>query len=483
MKFQLLFCLVLASTAYAAPAASGSPAVSGSLAAPSPAADSAPAISVAPASKAPTSAVSGSPVAHSSSVVPASSTESFPPESATVAPASSFPNFPTWSQDTTEIPEAVNDGLGASIMGPENVALDQQNPDFLAPPTTDAGSIQNAKWPFSFSHNRLQTGGWARQQNLDVFPIATAMASVNMRLEAGSIRELHWHKTDEWAFVLSGNTKVTAVNADGQVFVDTVGPGDLWYFPAGIPHSLQATDDNPDGSEFLLVFDDGDFSEDDTFLLTDWMSHVPMEVLSKNFGTDISAFAHIPSHELYIFPGSPPAANEAAPSSPAGTVPNPFTFKLSQVKETPLAGGSIKVVDTRTFPVATNIVGSVVTVEPGAIRELHWHPTQPEWSYYLQGEARMSIFGAQSNARTFDFRAGDIGYVPPSFGHFVENTGNTTVQFLEIFNANLVQDISLQQWLALTPPELVKAHLGFDDTTIAHLNKTKQTVAAPFNPM
>ncbi len=73
------------------------------------------------------------------------------------------------------------------------------------------------------------------------------------------------------------------------------------------------------------------------------------------------------------------------------------------------------------------------------------------------------------------------------------------MQFLEIFNASeysipyadrltytftdLVQDISLQQWLALTPPELVKAHLGFDDTTIAHLNKTKQTVAAPFNPM
>lgn len=38
------------------------------------------------------------------------------------------------------------------------------------------------------------------------------------------------------------------------------------------------------------------------------------------------------------------------------------------------------------------------------------------------------------------------------------------------------QDVSLSQWLALTPPELVKAHLGFDDATIAMLNKTKQTV-------
>jgi uncharacterized RmlC-like cupin family protein len=30
-------------------------------------------------------------------------------------------------------------------------------------------------------------------------------------------------------------------------------PGDLWYFPAGIPHALQATDDDPDGAEFILV--------------------------------------------------------------------------------------------------------------------------------------------------------------------------------------------------------------------------------------
>lgn len=145
MKFQLLYFLVLASTAYAAPAASSVPAVSGSLAAPSPssAVSSVPAaVNSAPASvsKAPASAVSGTPVVQSISGA-AASTVSFAPESATVAPVSSFPNDPTWSQDTTEIPEAINDNLGASIMGPENVALDQQNPDFLAPPSTDNGNM------------------------------------------------------------------------------------------------------------------------------------------------------------------------------------------------------------------------------------------------------------------------------------------------------------------------------------------------------
>ncbi|KAL5525866.1 hypothetical protein ACEPAG_7203 [Sanghuangporus baumii] len=446
---RFLYCLLVASVALAAPAASGN----ASLASPS--------------------------AASTQSSVPASAISSAPSEEQTVAPASDNPNNQVFPPDTDETPEAINGGLGASIIFPDNTELDQQNPDFIAPPSTDHGSTGNAKWPFSLSHNRLQTGGWARQQNLDVMPIATNMASVNMRLEAGAVRELHWHSTAEWAYVLKGSTVVTAVNTNGQVFLDTVNAGDLWYFPAGIPHSLQATDDDPDGSEFLLVFDDGAFSEDSTFLLTDWTAHIPKEVLAKNFQTNISAFDHIPSQELYIFPAAVPPTNEQAPSDPAGTVPNPFTYKLSQAPSIPLSGGSWKVFDTSVFPVANTIVGAIVTVEPGAMRELHWHPTEPEWSYFITGTARMTLFAAQSNARTFDYQAGDIGYVPPSFGHYIENTGNTTLQYLELFNSDRVEDVSLAQWLALTPPELVKAHLGLDDATIASLNKTKQVVVGP----
>ncbi|KAH8118145.1 oxalate decarboxylase, partial [Phellopilus nigrolimitatus] len=445
-----------------------------------PAASSAPpsvSIAVSPAIPVPVLSSAPSAVASSSG---GTSVSAAPSEAQTVAPASDEPNGPVFPQGDPNItPEAINGPLGATILGPDDTELDLQNPDLLAPPSTDQGSVQNAKWPFALSHNRLQTGGWARQQNLNVMPIATAMASVDMRLEAGAIRELHWHSTAEWAFVLKGSTVVTVVNTNGQVFADTVNAGDLWYFPAGIPHSLQATDDDPDGSEFLLVFDNGSFSEDDTFLLTDWTAHIPKEVLAKNFQVSASAFDHVPSKELYIFPSTPPPANEQPPTSPAGTTPNPFTFKLSQAAATPLSGGSIKVFDPSVFPVATTIVGALVTVEPGAMRELHWHPTQPEWSYFLSGNARMTLYAASSNAITFDYGPGDIGYVPPSFGHYVENTGNTTVQYLELFNSDVVEDVSLAQWLALTPPDLVKAHLGVDDNFIASLNKTKATVIGP----
>lgn len=357
--------------------------------------------------------------------------------------------------------------------------IDRQNPDFLAPPTTDNGDVSNAKWPFGLSHNRIQTGGWARQQNIENMPIATQMAGVNMRLEPGAVRELHWHKTSEWSYVIKGSTQVTAVDQDGKNYLATVNAGDLWYFPPGIPHSLQATNDSAEGTEFLLVFDDGAFSEDATFLLTDWLAHVPKEVIAKNFQTDISAFDDIPGRELYIFPAAVPSSDATAVSDPQGQVPNAFSFAMSKINATQLSGGTVKIVDSTTFPISTTIAAADVTVEPGAMRELHWHPTQDEWTYFIEGNARMTIFASQSNARTFDYQAGDIGYVPASFGHYVENIGNTTLHYLEIFKTDRFQDVSLSQWLALTPPELVKAHLGLSDATIATLKKTKQTVVGP----
>ncbi|KAI0721414.1 oxalate decarboxylase [Cerioporus squamosus] len=399
------------------------------------------------------------------------------PATATVPVASDQQNGVLWAEGSDLDPQPIRQTLGASIMGPQNVPVALQNPDLVAPPTTDSGSVPNAKWPFVLSHNRLQTGGWARQQNVDVMPIAKSMAGVNMRLESGAIRELHWHKTAEWSYVIKGGVQVTAVNSDGQNFLGTANTGDLWYFPPGVPHSLQATSDDPNGAEFLLVFDDGAFSEDSTFLLTDWLAHVPKEVLAKNFKANLSAFDHIPAEQLYIFPSTPPPADvDARVASPQGEVPSPFIFKLSEMNATYLDGGSVKVVDTTSFPVSTAISVAEVTVEPGAMRELHWHPTQDEWSYFLEGDGRVTLFASSSNARTFNYQAGDVGFVPASFGHYVENTSNTTLRFLEIFNADRYQDISLNQWLALTPPELVRAHLNFDDETLARLSKTKYVV-------
>ncbi|EED81598.1 candidate oxalate decarboxylase [Postia placenta Mad-698-R] len=406
-------------------------------------------------------------------------TESAPAyPSPTVPYATDDPNRELWNPLSNVDPQPIRGTLGADIIAQQNVPLQLQNSDLLAPPTTDHGSVPNIKWPFTLSHNRLHTGGWARQQNIHDLPISTEMAGVDMRLEAGAIRELHWHTAAEWAYVLKGSTQVSTVTPDGQNYVATANQGDLWYFPPGQPHSLQATAQDPDGTEFLLVFDNGEFSEDSTFLLTDWLAHVPKEVLVRNFQATKSAFDHIPDRELYIFPGVPPDPNAQPPSSPQGQTPLPYTFPLSQVEATKFPGGTTKIVDSTTFKVSKTMAVAEVTLEPGAMRELHWHPTQTEWDYFMSGYARVTVFAANADARTFDFQAGDIGYIPQSYGHYIENTGNTTLHFLEILKTDIdkFQDVSLAQWLALTPPAVVKAHLDVSDDTIAAFSKTKQRI-------
>ncbi|KII87879.1 hypothetical protein PLICRDRAFT_42403 [Plicaturopsis crispa FD-325 SS-3] len=406
-----------------------------------------------------------------------SSTSSASESSPTVPYASDDPNAPLWGAEAVGTsPQPIRGSLGANIIAQVNAPLDVQNPDALAPPTTDNGDLPNFKWPFSLSHNRVATGGWARQQNVNEMPVATELAGVDMRLEPGAIRELHWHNTGEWAYVLKGDLRVSVITPDGLVYVGDVSQGDLWYFPSGNPHSIQAKNTTKEGAEFLLVFDSGAFSEDSTFLLTDWLAHTPKEVIAKNFGLPMSAFSELPSKELYIFPAPAPPDDITQDEVIPNNTPIPYTYNFSSVAPTKAPGGTYKVADTKVFPASTTVSAVEVEVEVGGMRELHWHPTQPEWTYYLSGNARVTSFGANSNAQTFDFQAGDIGYIPPSFGHYIENTGNTTLKFLEIFKSGIFQDISLNQWLALTPHDLVKAHLGISDATIKQLKQNKQEI-------
>jgi oxalate decarboxylase len=371
-------------------------------------------------------------------------------------------------------PQPIRGDDGATDSGPRNIVLDQQNPDLLAPPNTDAGSMPNLKFSFSLAHNRLEEAGWAREVTVRELPVATTIAGVNMRLKAGGVRELHWHKQAEWSYMLNGRARITAVDQDGRNFIDDVGVGDLWYFPAGIPHSIQGLEE---GCEFLLAFDDGSFSENSTFLITDWFAHTPKEVLAKNFGVGEGDFANIPAHELYIFQSTVPGPLESdSVNDPAGTLGRKFSHHMLAQEPIRTPGGTVRITDSTNFPVATTIAAALVEVEPGAMRELHWHPNNDEWQYYIEGHGRMTVFASGSSARTFDYQAGDVGYVPFAMGHYIENTGDTTLRFLELFRSSRYADISLRQWMALTPPELIQAHLHIGQQAMDGLSKEKTPV-------
>ena len=261
-----------------------------------------------------------------------------------------------------------------AIIGPRNPEIEKQNPDFLDPPKTDHGAVPNLKFSFAETHRKIRgPGGWSREITQRELPIATTIAGVNMRLSAGGVRELHWHKEAEWSFMLAGTARITAIDQDGHNFVADVGVGDLWFFPSGIPHSIQGL--SPDGCEFLLAFADGSFSEDNTFAITDMFAHMPKQTLAKNLGIDPTALDKIPAGEKFIFQaGLPPALQADMIESPAGRVPQDMKFQMTKMAPTPSPGGSVRIVDTRNFPISTDIAAALVEVQPGHMRETHWHP-------------------------------------------------------------------------------------------------------------
>ncbi len=227
--------------------------------------------------------------------------------SAALAAAGMLPAADTLAQDPKPYPNKGD--RSASAPGPGNATLDTQNPDSFLPPPTDAGGVQTFKYPFALSHKRMQEGGWSREVTVRELAVSKSIAGVDMRLTAGGIRELHWHTAAEWAIMLYGNARITGLDADGRSFVTDITEGDLWYFPTGIPHSIQGL--NPDGCEFLLVFDDGNFSEYETVLLTDWMAHIPHDVLAKNFGVNQQLLEKLPKREKFIFQGAVPGPLDA----------------------------------------------------------------------------------------------------------------------------------------------------------------------------
>lgn len=384
-------------------------------------------------------------------------------------------NPPNHSADSRNVPEPIRgDGTGWWDLGPRNITRDRENPDLLVPPATDAGTLPNLRFSFSDTYMQLNHGGWSREVTQRQLPIATTMAGVNMALAPGGVRELHWHQQAEWSIMLVGRARITAVDQNGRNFIADVGVGDLWYFPPGIPHSIQGLEE---GCEFLLVFDDGKFSDLNTLSISDWFAHTPREVLSANFGVPESAFAYIPDHQRYIFQAEVPRPlEEDRVADPYGEVPLSYTHRLLAQKPQRTPGGTVRIADSRNFPIAKNIAAALVEIKPGAMRELHWHPNNDEWQYYLTGKGRMTVFAGNGIARTFDYSAGDVGYVPFAFGHYIQNTGDKSLWFLEMFKSDRFEDVSLNQWMALTPEDLVAENLDVGAELIDALRKEKWPV-------
>ena len=210
------------------------------------------------------------------------------------------------------------------------------------PPKADA--LPDFRFPLEEQPAKTGEGGTAREASAREFPVSTGIAGVSMRLAAGTLRELHWHaNAAEWAYVISGNCRVTIYSPSGKGETLDFGPGDVWYFPRGHGHSIQGI--GPGDCHFILLFDNGYFSEFATFSFSDWIGHTPREVLAKNLKLPESTLEKLPTKEVYFAKGpvAPP------PVRPRRSPPPVHKYRLGQQTPSRFNGGDLRLVSAREF--------------------------------------------------------------------------------------------------------------------------------------
>ena len=323
------------------------------------------------------------------------------------------------------------------------------------------------KFELEKSKGKVLGNSFGKEVTVEQLPISKGIAGVSMQLEPGVMRELHWHATAaEWAFVLKGRVRTTVINPAGQTETNDFDPGDIWYFPRGHAHVLECLGNEP--THFILIFDNGYFSEFGTFSITDWIGHAPKSLLAKNFGLAESTFEGFPSKEVYFARGAIPP--EQIPENLQGArVSPPQTHKFRMLSETPhgvFKGGREWRVDSTRFPISTTITGVILDLEPGALRELHWHPNADEMQYVIRGEISVTMFGAHGRFRTELLHAGDVGYISQGYGHSIENVGTKPSRILIAFNSGIYESIDLSSWIAGNPVDVLATNFGEAESLI-----------------
>ena len=125
-----------------------------------------------------------------------------------------------------------------------------------------------------------------------------------------------------------------------------------------------------------------------------------------------------------------------------------------------MRGGRLWMVDSQKFPISKTMAGAVLELEPGGLRELHWHPTADEWQYILEGQVSITLFGANGRYKTEMFEKGDVGYSPQGYGHSLENVGDKKCRVLIGFNSGIYEEIDLSEWMAANPPDVLATNFG-----------------------
>jgi oxalate decarboxylase len=325
---------------------------------------------------------------------------------------------------------------------------------------------------------KATSGGWARDTTTRQLPIATDIAGAHLFINPGGAREMHWHNSAEWAFVLGGQCQVTVVDAAGEVEVVNLAAGDLWYFPRAHSHAIQTLGTEP--CHAVLAFDDGLYGEHGTFGISDWMSRFDTADLAQAYGVDEAWLANIPKGETYIMQG-PVIPLDGAQARSVRVLDHARSHRFRLLAQKPREsspGGTIHVASAHEFPIATTLTTMLLRLKRGAMHQPHWHANASEWHYVVKGRTKITLFGTNKMMAVAELGPGDSAYIPRGCGHLVKNVGDAECEIVGVLNAPEYQESNLWDWVAKAPRHLLANNFGMHEDHVPHFAGRRPTILA-----
>ncbi len=159
--------------------------------------------------------------------------------------------------------------------------------------------------------------------------------------------------------------------------------------------------------------------------------------------------------------------------------PERYSFPLATAKETAVTpGGTVTELTEKNFPIFKGNAAAVffLVLKAGALREPHWHPNAWELDYCVEGKGELGIVTPDGDQRIQTLNAGDIGFIPRGWAHYIRNPGPGTMKFVVVFNDSLPNDIGLSTMFGGMPTNTFSQTLGVPASTLDGARKSPKTL-------
>jgi oxalate decarboxylase len=182
------------------------------------------------------------------------------------------------------------------------------------------------------------------------------------------------------------------------------------------------------------------------------------------------------------------AARFGNPRLPAETITSQsHLFPLGAQPINRYDGGSFQQASEVNFPILKGQEASVLllTLQPGGIREPHWHPSAWEINIVIKGVAAWVVIDGNGNHESFDQHVNDIVFAPQGSFHYFENRGPDDMTIVIIQNTSAPEDkdnIGIGESLSRLPPRVLSAVFGVPAETFNSFKKIDNAVTILRSP-